>query len=226
MLAPGATVHLLGGTAALGDAVESAVSGLGLTPDRHAGAIRFETAIAIADAVEAAAGPAATVLLADGGTFPAALVGGAGARAVDGVLLLTSGAAAHPATQAWLDQRPGIPRLAVGAAAVAAHPAAEPVGDADPYTTAAALATRLFTSPTTVGLASGVAFPDALAGGAHSGRLGAPLLLTAPDSLSGPTRELLQAVTSIRSAHVYGGDAAITPAVRAEVQGLLAPRQR
>ena len=221
VLAPGATVHLLGGAAALGATVEAAVGDLGFTPDRHAGATRFETAVAIADAVEAAAGVAGTVLLADGGTFPAALVAGADARVVAGVLLLTSGSTAHAATRAWLDQRAGTPQLAVGAAAIAAHPAADPAGTADPYATAAELATRLVAAPAAVGLASGVAFPDALAGGAYSGRLGVPLLLTAPDSLPEPTRAVLAGTASITAAHVYGGGSAIAPGVRAEVQSIL-----
>lgn len=71
-----------------------------------------------------------------------------------------------------------------------------------------------------------MAFPDALAGGAHVGRLGAPLLLTAPDALPRPTRLALESTGTITSAHVYGGDAAIAPGVRAEVQSIIGSRRR
>ncbi len=62
----------------------------------------------------------------------------------------------------------------------------ERFGGADRYATAAAVSRRFFPSASTVFVASGRSFPDALAGGPAAAELDAPLLLTWPDG--GPTR--------------------------------------
>lgn len=223
VLDPGGTVVLLGGVAALADEVADAVAALGFAVERAAGPSRVETAVAIAEQVEAHAGAPASVLLATGETFPHALVAGAAAPQLDGVLLLTSGAAAHPATQGWLADHPGIVRYAVGAPARAAHPEAQGVGDDSAAGTAVAVADLLGADPTVVGIASSEVFADALGGGAHIGAAGGPLLLTGPDDLADEAAAwLTDHAATVDTAYVYGGDAAISPAVRAAVASAIA----
>ena len=58
-------------------------------------------------------------------------------------------------------------------------------------------------------------FPDGLTGGAHIARLGGVLLLTEQQALSAPVDAYLRPrAATIDTAFVYGGDAAIAPAVR------------
>jgi hypothetical protein len=72
--------------------------------------------------------------------------------------------------------------------------------------------------PTAVGVASGVAFPDALTGGAFAANAGIPLLITAPGTLSGPTRSLLAGwAYSLTAVTLFGGEKAITPTVDGEI---------
>ena len=84
---------------------------------------------------------------------------------------------------AYLTAHPGTV-YAIGGPAALADPSATPLTGADRYATAAAVA-GLFSSPTLVGIASGVTFPDALTGGAYEAHVGGPLLLTDPATAAG-----------------------------------------
>ena len=84
-------------------------------------------------------------------------------------------------TQQYLASRTGATIFALGgpAAAAGGAPAANQIVGADRYATAVMTAQRFFPNPTAIGIASGEAFPDGLTGGAHIGKIGGPLLLTA-----------------------------------------------
>src|SRR5206468_9645523 len=100
--------------------------------------------------------------------------------------------------------------------------AATPIVGGDRYDTATRVASRFFAGEAAVGVADGLNFPDALAGGAHIARLGGPLLLTDPSVLSTPTDAYLRANRStIASAYVYGGTVAVSDAVQAQIQAAL-----
>lgn len=218
VLPGGATVYLLGGQAALSGAVEQAVADLGFTPERLAGASRYDTAAAIAAEVDTVQ-PISALVVADGNAFQAALVGGAAAPRLGAALLLSNGASPHPATDAVLGDR-GLDARTVGAVAVQAYPdlqtlsaAAEPA--AMSVQVAQALDTAVGAPPGTVGVANLVTFPDGLTGGVNIGAQGGPLLLTAQQQLSPEVGTYLtDNAPSIGLAYLYGGDAAIAPAVR------------
>jgi ell wall binding domain 2 (CWB2) len=73
-----------------------------------------------------------------------------------------------------------------------------------------------------VGIASGVGFADALAGGTHAGILGGPLLLTAPDTLPPATHDYLVSVKAdVGFAALYGGTNAISDGVDQQVRAAL-----
>ncbi|ANS79182.1 N-acetylmuramoyl-L-alanine amidase [Serinicoccus hydrothermalis] len=79
----------------------------------------------------------------------------------------------------------------------------------DRYSTASELAVEAFPQGAeTVYVASGQAFPDALAGGALAGSVEAPVLLTQPDALPDATRMALQQLGP-DSIVVLGGDGAV-----------------
>jgi putative cell wall-binding protein/Tol biopolymer transport system component len=73
-----------------------------------------------------------------------------------------------------------------------------------------------------VGVASGVNFPDALAGGASLGRLGAVVLLTPPAALAPAAASKLEDnAADITTVYILGGPTAVSPAVKAEVLSIL-----
>ena len=217
VLPAGGTVYLLGGLAAIPASVATTLTGLGFVPVRYAGADRFGTALAVADAL----GDPSTVLLATGINFPDALAAGPAAAHVSGVVLLTNGTALTPAVQAYLTGHAG-KVYAIGGPAVAADPAATPLSGADRYGTAAAVAVALFTAPNIVGVASGTQFPDALSGGAFQGHFGGPILLTDPGVLPTSTSTYLGgAKTTIVTTNIFGGTAALSTAVQASISTAL-----
>jgi hypothetical protein len=115
-------------------------------------------------------------------------------------------------------------RYAVGGQAAAADPTATAVVGGDRYATAALVATTLFTGPTTFGAALGTNYPDALAGAAHIGALGGPLLLVAG---SGPLPSstilyLNGAKATITGGFLYGGPAAVGDDVLTELNQAIA----
>ncbi|TML64440.1 MAG: cell wall-binding repeat-containing protein, partial [Actinobacteria bacterium] len=84
-------------------------------------------------------------------------------------------------------------------------------------------AEAFFSGPAAVGVATGQNFPDALAGGAHIGKKGGPVLLTPSTTLAGPTDAYLRANhAAIDIAFIYGGVNAVSSAVGAQIQADIA----
>jgi putative cell wall-binding protein len=221
VLPAGATVYLLGGSLALNPAVANSVTALGFTVVRYAGDNRFSTAAIIADK---GLGNPTTVLEATGLDFPDALSGGAAAAAAHAAVLLTDGSSQAAATSTYLSAHSADTRYALGGPAAAADPSAKAIVGTDRYDTARMVAQTFFTAPAHVGVASGVTFPDALSGGAQIARMGGPMLLTDPATLSPPTQSYLTSIAAkVASGFVYGGELALSDAVEAEVVSALTP---
>ena len=209
-LPEGGTVYLLGGTDALSTAVEGAVRDAGYATSRLGGADRFATSLAV---LEQGLGSVSDVLLATGHGFADALPAGAAAGAVGGAVLLTDGGVLPPAVSSWLSSHPAAV-YAVGGPAAAADPQAVPLVGADRYQTAADVARAFFDRPVALGVASGLDWPDALAGGASMGRGHGPLLLTDPRQLPAPTAGYVSSDPGA-TAFLFGGPAAVGPAAAA-----------
>ncbi len=208
VLSPGKTVYILGGEVAISASVATQLQGLGYTIVRLGGADRFDTAILIAST---GLGNPTNILLATGLNFPDALAAGAAAAKVSGAVLLTNGTVQPPANVTYLSAHSTDVLFALGGPATVAVPTAQSISGVDRYDTAVKVAEKFFTSPTTVGLASGVNFPDGLTGGAHIGRHGGPLVLTDPNALPAFTSAYLTSVAAtVTSAFVYGGVNAIS----------------
>ena len=137
MLPPGGTVYLLGGTSAIPAAVAATLSSLGYAVVRYAGADRYGTALAVADAL----GDPSTVLLATGTNFPDALAAGPAAAHVGGVVLLTDGTVLPPPVATYLTAHHGTV-YAIGGPAITAYPAATALVGSDRYATAVAVASH------------------------------------------------------------------------------------
>lgn len=215
VLPSGGRVYVLGGNDAVSPAVADRLSSRGYAVRRIAGADRYATSVAVAGEL----GHPATVVLADGSDFPDALSGGVAAARLHGAVLLTEGSTLPASVRAELaDHRPTT-RYAVGAPAADADPGATAIVGADRYDTARRVAARFSTDPTTVVVASGVSFADAVVGASVAAADAAPLLLTTPWSV--PPSSFDWAVSegsSLGSAAVVGGVRAIADPV---VVGLL-----
>jgi len=208
-----ATVYILGGSGAIPLSVDAALTALGYVPVRLAGADRFGTAVAIAGAL----GNPSTVFEATGDGFPDGLSAGAAAAAAGGAVLLTNGSAQATETAAYLAAHPGT-HYAIGGPAAAADPSATAVIGSDRYLTATMVASKFFTTPLIAGFASGLAFPDALSGGANIGIHGGPLLLVPQSGALPPAlNTYLVNTPSITSGLLYGGAVAVGNDVAAEL---------
>ncbi|MEE8602729.1 cell wall-binding repeat-containing protein [Euzebya tangerina] len=234
VLPDGGTVYLLGGEVAISADVEEALADLGYDVVRAGGRDRIETALAVAEAI----GLPTNLLITTGYNFPDALSAGAAAAATgDGAVLLTGDGEPHPAVDAYLDSRtdtntdPGTDTgtdtssdtavFSIGGPASAAYPAATSVMGDTREETAVAVAETFFNTPTVVGVARNDEFADALAGGYHIATLGGPLLLTSGEELSAASQVYVCATPSTGAAVVYGGEAAIAPAVAGELADAL-----
>ncbi|MGH9074850.1 MAG: cell wall-binding repeat-containing protein [Acidimicrobiales bacterium] len=216
VLPRGAVVYLLGGSSAISPGTASALQALGYTTRRLAGTTRFATAVAIAGAI----GNPAIVFEATGLDFADALGAGAAAGAGGGAVLLTDGSSQAPETAAYLAAHPSDTRYAIGGPAAHADPGATAVVGQDRFATAVDVAGRFFSSPSSVGVASGLAYPDALAAGPALAARKAPLLLVSPSTpLPSTVSSYLSAHQStVSAATVYGGTTAVSAGVASAVQ--------
>ncbi|MBW3664468.1 MAG: cell wall-binding repeat-containing protein [Actinobacteria bacterium] len=187
-------IKVLGGPQAVSDAVLAQIAeATGTPPIRVGGPDRYATAAAtVADAFPATAD---TVYLATGREFPDALAGAAVASHVGAPVLLTEPASLPAATATELARlRPKVVKVLGGmgaisdavlaqvAAVTGVHPTR--IWGVDRYATAAATVADAFAGPVSdMYVATGASFPDALAGAAAAGHVGAPLLLTEPHRL-------------------------------------------
>jgi hypothetical protein len=215
----GATVYILGSTAAIATGVEAEVRALGDTPKRIFGADRYATAVAIAHEL----GDPTLAFEATGLNFPDALAAGPAAIVAGGAILLTAGSHQAPATAAYLSAHPGGVHYALGGAAAAADPAAKAFIGRDRYATAAAIADQFFPAASTIGVATAWKFPDAAAAGPDLAARGAPLLLVPPAGPlpPAPTTELLVDFGTAQRAVVFGSTASVGDDVASQA-GVLA----
>lgn len=186
-----ATIVILGGPAAISDDVKDAVSLRWGAVTRLGGANRYSTAVLVS---EWAFNPRLRVAyIASGEGFPDALAGGVAGALKDGPILLTDPKDLSPETAAHLaDLRPRSIVVLGGAKAVSDDVVGElevyaPVSrlaGADRYVTSAVISAATFTKASTVLLASGTDFPDALSGTPLAADLRAPVLLVESDSVS------------------------------------------
>ncbi|MGX7669249.1 cell wall-binding repeat-containing protein [Plantactinospora sp. DSM 117369] len=185
ILAPGKTVYLLGSPGALSTTVEEQVEALGYQVKRLAGTDRFTTSIAIANEIDPTPD---LVLAATGMNFPDALAAGAAAGSynvpgtdMSAVVILTRDYTLTAPIRSYLDEVSatslifGIGRQ--GFDATEPYLPLKVVGE-NRFDTALQVGYMFFGGTYHAGVATGMNWPDALAGGALMGTLNGPLLLT------------------------------------------------
>jgi hypothetical protein len=194
------------------------IEALGYTVERASGASRYATAVAVA---ETAVEDPELIVVADGNTFPDALVGGSLAAAAGGVEILSDGTRLDDTATAYLQAHPDAEVLAIGASAAQAVPDATPIVGEDAFATAVAVARDRYPDAEQVAIASGTNFPDGLTGGAHAGRRGIPLLLSWPDVLPAVLAAHLEAISPLQDVLLYGGVAALSHQVEVDAEAAL-----
>jgi putative cell wall-binding protein len=218
VLPAGGDVVVLGGPAAISDAVVQQLQTLGYQPRRLAGTNRFATSVAVADAMPAAA---QAVVVAHGGAFHDALVGSVAAGRLGGPLLLTDGDRLPAETDQYLAANGQLPVTAVGSFAAAAVPSAAALSGVDAAGTAAAVADALFADAATMTVATDASFADALAGVPLAIHTGSPLLYAEGGGVPAATVQVL----TDRPSRVFllGGPAALGDVVADTVHALAPP---
>ncbi len=196
---------------------------------RLAGADRFATAAAVSRASFSPGMPVAYVAI--GGNFPDALAAGAAAVRRGGPVLLVNGSSIPGATATELSRLDPARIVVVGgtsiisASVVNQLTAYATTGDvrriagANRYATAAAISRDTFAAGVPVAyVATGMNFPDALAGVAAAGSGGGPVLLTTPNQLPAETAGELARLRPGRIV-VLGGTGVISSSVASALAG-------
>ena len=180
------SIVIVGGEAAVGAGVQSALSAIAST-SRIGGASRF--AVSTALAAKAFPSGADTAYVASGAGFADAVSAGSAAGADDAPILLTRPGAGPDAALLDTLARLGVRtvKIAGGTAAVSSAfesslrskgYAVERLGGANRYSANQAINAQAFDYSNTAFIASGLAYPDALTGSTWAGSLNAPLFIT------------------------------------------------
>ena len=228
-IAPDGSRAYFGASTNPGRLVEIALGAApGDPPERLFGGDRYQTAAEVAlarfDAPE-------VVYLATGANYPDALAGAPLAAREQAPILLTRAQSLPSDTASALGElRPGQVIALGGTAAVSDEVlaiAAQQAGGADTdrlsgpdrYATATEAA-GLLGEPDTVYVATGVNFPDALAGGPAAVSDGAPILLTRRDDVPQATLDYLDGLDSLGRVVILGGTAAVSQEVAVELDAM------
>ena len=232
---------LVAGSLAAGSApaIADTVPSESVATERLGGADRYATSVAISQRLFPAGG-ASPVFLASGANFPDGLAAGPIAARNGGVVLLTASDVVPAVVEAELVRQAAPHIVVLGGPSVISNavldrvrslvPAATTVQrlfGADRYETAASLSASEFVSgaASTVFVASGLAFPDALAAGSVAGVLKVPVLLTRPDRLPAATVAELRRLAPARVV-IVGGTGAVSGAVATAIKALVPTVER
>ncbi|RXZ47581.1 DUF1524 domain-containing protein [Agromyces fucosus] len=218
-LAP-SNIIITGGTGAVSAGVEMQLASIAPTL-RLAGADRYETSRLIATN---AGLTSSTAFVADGRNFPDALSAASAVGHTGGGVVLLPGSDASVGTSTrdtLLSVGASTVRIAGGPAAVSAgiqsslastFAVVSRHGGADRYETSVLVNQAMFPSASTVFLANGTNFPDALAGGALAGTLGAPLFIVPSGCVPKVVRDRILAY-SPSTIVLLGGSGSLSTAV-------------
>ena len=224
-------VVIVGGTGVISSAVEAALAALPSNPtvERWWGVDRYGTAAAVAAGQWP--GGADTVYLATGDNYPDALAGAPAAGSIPGPLLLTRRDVVPGVTrQALSDLGASTVVLLGGTGVISSAVEADLAGTytvvrragADRYATAADVSANTFATADEVLVATGLDYPDALAGGPPGGLGSRPVLLIRPDSIPGATASELGRLRPIRI-FILGGPGVVSDSIGDTLHAYLAP---
>ncbi|GAA4181778.1 cell wall-binding repeat-containing protein [Gryllotalpicola koreensis] len=227
-----ASIVVVGGTASVSQSVQKSLAAYAPTVVRYSGGDRFATSRAIASTAFPSAG---TVFVASGLNFPDALSASAAAGAVGApVILVNGGAGSLDATTSKVIRSMGASKIVIagGASAVSAGiqtglrslGSVTRYGGADRFATSKLINDAFFPKAQQAYLASGVVFPDALAGAAVAGRYDAPLFVIQPGCVPDAIASDMS-TKGVVERLILGGTSALSSAVAAGTKcSALAPK--
>ena len=239
------TVYVIGGSAAIGFAVEADLARFvpGVSIIRVAGATRYETAGEVADWVHGVLGQRPDrVFLASGTAFPDALALSPLAYSMHVPILLTAQGALPTSTKAAIERMRGTSTrtidvmvaggtsaISVETAEAARHAAGGSftrAAGANRYETALAIAEEAvfagWAAPEFVAVASGITFPDSLGGASLPGSRGGVLLLCPSTVLGASSTGFVKSFDfRIDECLALGGTRAVADPVLTEVRAIL-----
>ncbi len=218
VLTEGDTVYVLGGEAAVSEEVADKLDDMNYGVERIAGEGRFDTAVKIAEEVT---GSPAEVFLTTGLDFADAVAASSPAAMRGAPILLTHPDELSEDTADYLnDNAASIEEIHIigGEAAVEDDVKTKAggtnrVSGANRWATGTAIAEEFFEEPVKATLATGLEFPDALAGGVYAALNDAPVLLTNYDELPGEVKDYFIGEEGIMNVSVFGGDGAVSDSV-------------
>lgn len=239
VLAPGGRVYLLGGPAAIGDAVETELRGLGYAPTRLAGPSRVETSLAIADEVRALRGGTRVALAR---AYPAgesssawadSVTGGAWAAEAGVPIIVTPSSELHPAAADWLARTTPFETVLLGGeaalsnAVLTAVPSPRRVSGPERTATAAEIARQLWGADASgprrfviidAGHPRGWMF--GLAAGGLAADADAPVLMVTATEVPQPTRDLVSSPIEEVDLVVVGDSSVVPGPLREQLEAL------
>lgn len=215
---PRTSVLMIGGPATMSESIRTTLTANDNSVERIAGSDRYATSAEMSRITFSA--PVEVAFITVGTNFPDALAGAAAAGTLGGPVLLTHrdqlAASVRDELVRLRPQRVVIlggeasvtERVRSQVSAVVSVPV-ERVAGADRFATAARLSATVHpTGADVVYLATGERFPDALAGAALAGKVGAPLLLARQGTLPSSTADELARLQPARVV-VLGGEGAV-----------------
>ncbi len=220
------TIYVVGGTGVVSNAVFNELLPLATHVIRLAGSTRYETSTAVFEATWNGS-DAATAFLADGRNYPDALASASAAGKVGGPVILVNGGSSsvptgfgdllQPFNTAHVTLAGGTSVLSAGIQSSAdALPGidVERYFGANRYATSWAINNHFFASATSVYLAVGSGYADALAGAALAGHSQSPLYLVPGNCVP---QNVLDAISTLGATRIvlFGGTGVLSPAVEA-----------
>lgn len=210
-------VIILGGTGAVSDAVATELRGMNLTVERIAGSSRYDTAALIAEEM-GGMHFFDTVFIAVGTNFADALSASAYAASEGWPILLTTTDAIPNATSRAISNMGISQCYVIGGTSVISDavlnklPGARRISGSDRYGTAIALAQEFWPSPCQHAcIATGVDFPDAVAGGVLAAKFNSGVLLVRGNQ-SAPNQAVQDFLIAknLHAADIFGGASAVS----------------
>ncbi len=226
---------IAGGPVAVSNAVKTQIEGLGLSTERVGGADRYETAELIADEIADVMGDPEVSFIVRGDLFPDALTVSPVAYGMHvPIFLWKPGEGVGVGIMDTLDASKSayviggldaVPDSAVEALDLTGA-SVDRITGADRYETAELFSLKAVAEGWAgydfVGIATGVDFPDALAGGAAVGSWNGVLLLTPSTTLYPGVQEILSDnKASIYKVEIFGGVSAVSAAVMTAIEAAL-----
>lgn len=231
------TVHIIGGTGIVGTEFETRLNQMGYTNiDRIGGNTRYDTSLQIAEKLNFAKNT--PVVIASGENFPDALTISSIASSKGYPILLVSKSGMSQGISEFIANDQPTQVYIIGGTAVVPDSIKDQVQSLAPsalinrlagqdrFDTAGQVLKTFSLNPLTIYLASGMDFPDALAGSALASQTGDPIVLINPSSLTVPPAiesylKQLQNPNIRPRITVLGGTAVVPDIVIQNVQNIL-----